>query len=150
MFAQIRQFLTFAGHYQDNNDYRRAKLVNAVLLTMGTDGWLVIVMMFLSASPIKAQIIAAMLVFILAIAGLMGLLRRGFLQLSAVLSLIVLFLGGTLDAAVFGGVRDPGMTFLIVVIALAALLLGGRTAMLFAGFGSLAALFVHFAQSNNW
>jgi GAF domain-containing protein len=150
MFAQIRQFFTFAGHYENTDDNRKARLIHAILLTMGIASFLILILLLTGESPTQSFTTLGLLLFLLAIAGLISLLRRGYLQLTAVLSLILLFVGGTLDAAAFSGIYDPGMTFLIVVIALAALLLGGRAAMITAGLSCLAGLFVHYAQTNTW
>lgn len=150
MFAQIRQFISFAGDYKDSNDSRRASLLNVVLLTLVVIGLFIVVIVTATQTQNKLETNLALGLFILVIIGLLALLRRGYLRLASLLCLIVLFVGGVWDAASFSGVRDPGMSFLIVVIALAALLLGGRVAIMFAVLSIGAGMFVHLAQSLNW
>jgi PAS domain S-box-containing protein len=79
-------------------------------------------------------------------AGMLYVVRTGRVRFAALCFTSALWLIFSYAALTSGGIEQPGFTLQIVVVVIAALTLGGRTALAFAGLSALFGLGMYLAQ----
>jgi anti-anti-sigma regulatory factor len=144
MLIRIRQLLA-APVFDDEEKTRTARVLNAVLLTLLVTAVLtviLIVMSLLYGPPIEfssAFTLLAGVVLAVAIGGLLILARRGYVRLTSIvlLSLLWLFMTAWI-CGVSGIASDSSPLEYALIIVLAGLLLGGRGAVVFTLISALA------------
>jgi GAF domain-containing protein len=147
MSIQVKRILAAPAFEGDEEKTRAARLLNGVLLVL-----LVVVFLYAAASFFLPN--PGLALPIVGIVGLMAvtafwLMRRGYIQaagfllvamLWAILAAVSIFFGGYANSAVFGH---------IMVVVVAGMFLGGRSAFAFAGLSVVFGLGLALAQGNN-
>jgi two-component system sensor kinase FixL len=148
MLIWIRQILA-PPVFEDEEKTRIAALVNNFLLVI-----LAAAVLFpIAAAPIRAvdptrlilNLICASVV--VAIVGLMILLRRGYVRLTGVLLSFMLWMSSTASLIIFGGIRNSCITGYYLTIVVVSLVLGGRILFLFTLWSSLTIAGVFYAET---
>ena len=149
MPAWIRKLI--AGPvFEDAEKTRVGALLNAILLTtlvaaaVGTSGLAAVAKD--SASARFDLVFGA--VATVGLAGLLFLTHRGYVRTASVVYSSFLLVLVTTMIYAFRGIRNPAASFYFAVITIAALLLGGRAAIIFGLLSTLAALGVYYAEIN--
>ena len=145
MLTRIRNLLA-APVFEDEEKTRTAKLLNVILLILAA---LTTVLLSILSFPSSAFTSFNLLiggVMIAVVVGMQWLMRRGHVRTASVLLSCALLAMTTSTIYVFGGIRDTAATAYFLVIAVAALLLGGRAAVIFGLLSILAALGVFYAE----
>ncbi len=136
--------------FEDEEKTRTAALLNAVLLTtlgsaaVGTTGLAVV-----AKDPASAWFdLAFGAIATVVLGGLLFLTHRGHVRAASVIysSFLIVLLTAMMYA--FKGIRNPAVSFYFVAIAVAALLLGGRAAIIFGVLSALATLGIYYAEIN--
>ncbi|MCS7177763.1 MAG: GAF domain-containing protein [Anaerolineae bacterium] len=151
MFQWLRRWLA-PPIFEDEAKTRSAGLLYTILLLLFTFTVLTVPYMAMTASSRDiaiADLVIGILVGLMTWGGIV-LTRRGYVQAAGVLLSLFLLALITGMLVYFRGIRDPSSTMYFVVIAVAALLLGARTALLFGLLSILCALGVYYAEVRGW
>jgi putative methionine-R-sulfoxide reductase with GAF domain len=132
--------------YDDPEQTRKARLLNTLLLTFLAMTLLSLPLFALINRTNSFNALTSLTILAVAMLGLVFLMRRGQLQLAYNLLLVVIFLY-LAGNAYFLGVSPSNATGFLVVTVLAALLIGGRAAIVAALVGSVALIGIFFLQS---
>jgi two-component system sensor kinase FixL len=148
MLIWIRQILA-PPIFEDEEKTRIAALVNNFLLVT-----LAAALLFpIAATPIRAVDPTRLMLnlicvsAVVAMAGLMILLRCGYVRLTGVLLSFVLWMTSTASLIIFGGIRNSGITGYYLTIVVVSLVLGGRILFLFTLWNSLTIAGVFYAET---
>ncbi len=150
MFIWIRRLLA-PPVFEDEEKTRAAGLLNATLLTTLVIGAVGAWGLAATAThPVGALFdlvfgVATTVVLLV----LLFLTRRGYVRIASVAYSSFLLVLVTATIYSFKGVRNPIASCYFVVITVAALLLGGRAAVIFGLWSMLAALGVYYAEIND-
>jgi diguanylate cyclase (GGDEF)-like protein/PAS domain S-box-containing protein len=134
--------------FEDEEKTRVAGLLNTILLIFATMT-LVVVPCLAIIDPTTAMFnlpIGAIVVVM--VLGLEFIMRRGYLRTASMLLVSFLLAVVTVVIYVFSGIRNNVASAYILVVAIAALLLGARDAAVFGLLSMLAALGVFYAEIN--
>lgn len=133
MWARIRNFLSPTVFPVDEEETRVAGMLNTILL---------IVLLMVVAFSIPAFIITPRLerillelILVLSVAGLLILMRRGYVRLTSVILVSVLLVAVSIGTYVSGGLRGSILSSYFGIILIAGLLLGNWIAL---GFGLIS------------
>jgi PAS domain S-box-containing protein len=126
---------------------RAARLLNTILLVL--TGLTILLVAILSLPPSAHRVFNLSVAgAIVAIAlGIKLLMRRGRVRTASVVLVCALLVMTTAIVYVFGGVRDNAATAYFLVVAIAAMLLGGRAALIFGLLGILSALGIFYVET---
>ena len=137
MLDALRRLLA-APTFADEEETRVAAILNTMLL--GCAGIslvaLIVQLVALEQTQLALLIYPATLLFSL---GLLGLVRRGRLQLAGSIFLMFLWAAITTGALTYGGIRSPSAGGHILIVIIATLLFSGRLVLMFVAL-SLATL----------
>jgi len=132
--------------FQDENQIRKAKLLNVMLLTIlvsALAGGIILAFLDLSKAPSTLMFTAPIIVVV---GGLLYLVRRGNLDLVSVLFAVILLIAVTSNNWIYKGIRGlPSAYFLVV--ATASLLLSERATLIFCGLCLLAMGGLYYAEA---
>jgi signal transduction histidine kinase len=150
MLTWIKKLLAAPVFEDDEDKTRAAGLLNTVLLIMLAGG--VVISPILAATetdPASAgSELLLSVVMTVVLLGLLLLTHRGYVRAASVLCSSFLLALVTVSIYTFRGIRDIITSFYIVVIAIAALLLGSHAAVIFSLLSMLATLGVYYAEIN--
>ncbi len=149
MSAWIRKLVT-APVFEDEEKTRAAALLNAILLILlVADLALTPITVAMSSIPASARFNLLLgSVGAVMFLGLLLLTRRGYVRIAGAVCSSLLLIMITAEIYAFNGIRNTTTAAYLVVIAIAALLLGGRAALVFGLLSVLATLGVYYAQVN--
>lgn len=147
MFTWVRR-LVAPPVLEDDDQARNAVLLNTFL--WATFGIIVasapaLIIFNTSASGVFLSTVLVVL-FALAVLGLIRVLRRGRVRLATILISSLLWATFTVTIYVFGGIRNTTASGYLLVIFIAGFLLGGRSALVFGLLSILSALAVFCAE----
>jgi PAS domain S-box-containing protein len=147
MLSRIRHLFA-APVFEDEEKTRTAGMLNTILLVLlvSTLAILPILSIPFSAYTVIDLLIGGVLVT--AILGLQFLMRRGHVRIASVLLSCTLLVIVTSSLTMIGGIRNNASTIYFLVVAVAALLLGGRAALVFGLASILATLGVFYAETS--
>ena len=154
MWTTIRHWLT-PPVFEDPDLTRSARLLNTILLLLATAAFILVPLIFLVASPAEGQpeidpfTLIIGIVMIASAAGLLTITRRGQVRLASAIITTILFLVATANIYQSGDVSSANTAGLVIVVALAGVLLGGRWAVIFTIVSSLAVGFITYLQVQN-
>ena len=143
----IRQLLAAPIFEGDEDKTRVAGLLNVILLTN-----MVILVVSAAVLPFTGNLRGAVFVggtMLLVLAALL-LTRSGRVRLASWLFSVMYWVIMALLLSVSGGAISPILTFLVVVVFVSGLLLGGRAAIVFAGLSIAAGIGAYYAELNDW
>ncbi len=145
MWDNIRRLLTppvFAG---DEEKTRAAALLNAILwIFTAICGAAALLFLFLPNPELSLPLVGG---FLLGNAGLLWLMRRGYVAVASLMFLISFWLLMTAVCIFLGGTQSASYWSFIVVVVVAGLLLGGRGGIAFGGLSVVAGLGIALAQA---
>jgi methyl-accepting chemotaxis protein len=143
MLTRLKRLLAAPVFEGDEDKTRTAKLLNVILLTnlaiSATSG---AVLPFTGNFANGAVPVGVMVLLML---GTLFLLRSGRVRLACWLFSILYWVIDVLLLFVSGGIGSPITSFIVVVVIVSGLLLGGRAAIMFAGLSIAAGIGAYFA-----
>ncbi|HEY71715.1 MAG TPA: GAF domain-containing protein [Thermoflexia bacterium] len=144
----VKRFLAPPVFEDDEDQARNAALLNTLL--WATFGIIVaaapvLIIFNTSASGVFLSTVIVVL-FALAVLGLIRVLHRGRVRLATILVLLLLLVMFTVTIYTFGGIRNTTASGYLIVVFIAGLLLGGRAALVFGLLSMLGALGVFCAE----
>jgi GAF domain-containing protein len=148
MFDRVRQFFAPPVFEEDADKTRIARLLNLILWAN-----LVVWVLGLFALPLAENPLAVIPILgamILPGFGALALMRSGRVQLAGSLFIFILWVAVTGLLLVSDGVRSPMILGYATVIIVAALLLGGRAAIAFAGLTIVSAAGIFLIELNGF
>lgn len=147
-FEQVRNWLAAPVFSEDEEKNRKAAILNTLLLGALASG-----VIFGLTLPWSTPNGLSAVLFVLAAIAIFGFglfnLRRGNLNSSVYLTVIVSWLLAAGASAFFGGVSSPVYASFLIIILAVGLLLGHRTAILFTAISILYGLFLLFLENSN-
>lgn len=150
MLIWIRRLLA-PPVFEDEEKTRAAGLLNAILLILLATN-VVVISFLVTTTTTPAAVRFDLLLGVVMTVTLLGslfLTRRGYVRTAGVLCTSFLLVTITVAIYTFKGIRSPVASMYFVVIAIAALLLGGRAAIIFGLLSALASLGVYYAEIND-
>ena len=149
MLIRTRQFLAPPIFEDDEEKTRTAALLSATWLVVTLAALVGIVLLFVTElGKLTPALITNIVLFGLLLA-LRFVLVRGYVRVTSVLLLCVLWLNTTALIYVTDGIQHPATSSYLVIVILASLLLGERAAVMFGSFSVLALLVLFYAQTND-
>ncbi|HXV44611.1 MAG TPA: PAS-domain containing protein, partial [Anaerolineae bacterium] len=144
MLTRFQHFLA-PPVFDDEEKTRVAGLLNIILLaTIAANiAYNPILVVFL-ANPAPILVIDG--VFLLLEIGLLVLMRRGYIQVTSILLLFLVWIHVTFVLYSFGGMRSPALNGYIILVLIAGLLLRGWGALGFAGLSVVSSLAILLAE----
>ncbi len=150
MIARIRNLLAAPVFEGDDEKTRVASLLNTTLWSILA---IVIVsvnlLAMLSPYAVVADLVTGV-VMVLAIAGLQVLMRRGRVRLSSVLFVLLLMFMLTAVLALYGGIRSGMGAVYLLIVTMAAMLIGRRGAWAMGLLVVLVSLGLYLAEIGGW
>jgi GAF domain-containing protein len=151
MWTTIKNWLT-PPVFEDPNKTRSARLLNTILLLLATAAVILVPLVVLLASP--GQGLAKLdpfkliigIVIIGSSVGLSIMIRRGQVRLAGFIITTIMFLIAVANIYQGGNAASSNTAGLVIVVALAGVLLGGRWAVVFMVGSSLAIGFLSYLQ----
>jgi signal transduction histidine kinase len=147
MITRVKKLLA-APIFEDEDKTRAASLLNTILLSVLTTTSLLVPALAIATSA-RAMVVSDLILGALSFAiflGLLLLLHRGHVRVAGALLSALLLMLITAAACTFKGLRNPLATAYLVVVAIAALFLGKRAAIIFGLLSILATLGVYCAE----
>lgn len=146
MIKQIKSWLT-PPDFADEDQNRLAQYLHTILLTSMALILVYIVANMVTRNQPFSTLQMTTMGLVLYLAGLLYLLRLGYLRPASMLVLIGGWFTFTYMAWISDGIRDMAVITYVVIILMASLLLGWRTALLVALFSIAAAFFFAYAEN---
>ncbi len=156
MLKTLRTILA-PPQFDDLEENRIARLLNGIILMLAGISlaeiifgiiWLSIDFNTVEYAASVAELITTFL-FLITLLTLKYLIHRGMVRIASWTLITSLLLYSILIVADFGGVRDSGGGVFLIVIMLAALLLGRRANLIFTSLSVLATLTIYLLQINH-
>jgi GAF domain-containing protein len=154
MWTAIRNWLT-PPVFEDPDKTRSARLLNTILLLLAFAAFFFVLLVFILAPSEEGRATLDPFTLIIGFvvvsssSGLLVLTRRGQVRLASFIITTIIFLAGTANIYQGGNVSSSNTATLFIVVALAGVLLGGRWAVVFMIFSSLAVGFLGYLQVQN-
>jgi signal transduction histidine kinase len=134
--------------FEDEEKTRAAGLLNVILLSLLMIS-VVVVLIFAPIEPNSGRAIYDLMVSALAAVmylGLLFLMRHGYVRTASMLLSCSLWVLTTVSVCTLKGIRNNAVCLYLVIVAIAALLLGGRAAVIFGLLSMLAVLGGYYAE----
>ena len=145
MWNNIKRLLAPPIFPEDEEKTRVAALLNAILwIFIGICIAAALLFVFLPNPELSLPLIAA---FVLGNAGLLWLMRRGYVSAASWVFLSIFWTFMTAVSVFLGGTQSATFWAFVVVVVAAGLLLGGRGSIAFAGLTMVATLAIALAQT---
>jgi GAF domain-containing protein len=144
MYTRIRKFLA-TPVFEDPEKTRSARLLNRLMVTLFA-AVVVGTAIILPTAPDTMATLATLSPFALLLLALWPVLRRGHVRIVGVVLVTVLLVIVTLYIYYFGGIRNTLVSAYFVIIAIAGLVLGGRTAIIVGLLSMLTVMGVYYVE----
>jgi GAF domain-containing protein len=134
--------------FEDAEKTRVAVLLNTILLTtlvISVLACLVLAAVATDPASVLFNLMFAAVITVVLV-GLLVLAHRGHVRTVSLAYSFFMLAVVTAMMYAFGGIRNPGVSAYFVIITIAALLLGGRAAIIFGLLSALAALGIYYAE----
>ena len=146
--SKIKQWLT-PPHFEDEDENRAAGFLHYLLLSFTlVIITLVIIQLLTGNGSLQSSFIRIQILLALVFVGLVIGVNQGYVKLASYTFVITGWVAVNFLAWNAAGIRDTGYIANIIIILLAGLLLGWRTALLFAGLSIIAGWGFAYAETN--
>ncbi len=148
-FSRVQQFLAPPIFEGDDDKTRVARFLNGILLFVLAITLLHLLFTLVS-EPFSLSTFLPSLSIVLLTGGLLGLMRRGHVQLASFLLTSILWL--VLSGGIYysGGIQGTGTNSFAGLVLIAGLLLGSRAGVTFTGLSILSGLYMVYAETNGF
>lgn len=140
MLSNIKNLLAIPP-FDNPGEARVAYLLRSITIIMMVLGAIISIIAFIVDRDLSSLLIGVALIGFAAI--LLALIKNRQIKAASLLLPTTILVAATANAILFNGIQDTGISSLILVVAIAALLLGGNAALVFAGLTIAASLIVY-------
>jgi len=134
--------------FEDEDQTRKAKLLNAMqLILLGIMVTITPVLLILEPDDALTNL-SILVPLIVSLFMLFYMLRRGYVEVSGIILVAMLWLIFTLNSWIYGGIRNSTHNSYFAIVAIASLLWGGRATLAWGGWCLLTTLGLYVAELN--